>query len=346
MRDNRRDDLCYNPDKAHLWRLPPITESEKPPEIGNPSKRGIVIIPIFVTISDVVDVGDYYGNAACWARRSWLANSDAQDYGIDVIIYAENLLYDQLHPVLKANQLADENILYFDGSYMEGTFRDADGRWRTHGAKKGCHWGDTRFQDYEWVFQSDSDLFVMPGAERFNFFDRFFEKTPDGSIGVMELGQKLDSPPYPTPIEYRWCYDTYGKLTDEAVTDWKDRVEPLLPDEVISTIWSRDVWHPPVQGCLTAFPAREYMQKRSDCRHMQDIIKQSTNDEVTLSLWNCLGNPMHQIMDESISVATLSNRSDGDEFSNCLRWSKEKPHFLHYGSISVEKVWREGIGVL
>ena len=86
---HRDNIVCGDALKAHLHRLPDMRVHEVPPKIEMPSKAGLVIIPLFAGEPGYSGCEESGCISALWAGRSWLLNSDAMDYGIEVKFYMD-----------------------------------------------------------------------------------------------------------------------------------------------------------------------------------------------------------------------------------------------------------------
>ena len=194
-----RDNIfCGDPEKAHLHRLPNFEPNEVPPKIESPSKSGLVIIPLFAGQPKSDGSPGYSGAEFCglisalWARRSWLLNSDAINYGIDVKIYMEKHFRqsEAIMSILTQNRVGEENILWFDGSALEGAI-PVKGGYLSLWAKKCALYTDRQLQEYDWIFEADSDLFIVKhGDTCLPFFREFFKKSPSYNLMSFSLARK------------------------------------------------------------------------------------------------------------------------------------------------------------
>ena len=338
---------CPGSGKAHIWRLPDLEVHEVVPSLSNPSKRGIVIIPIFEG-RKVLDNHTYDAHSigGVWARRSWMANSDASDYGIDVKFYIEDRVLDYVLPVLRQNHVADNDIIVFDGTPYEGVHKDENG-WVSYIGKKISFMSDEVFKDYEWVFECDTDLFVMRGNRPLPFFKNFFEGSPSDMIGVLNI-HRINK----TPVDLDWCYDAYRNRTDEAVKAWKDRVGSLFGHEIVERYFNTDHYQKAAHGCLMAFPAKHFMANRhEDCLFIRKAARVLHHDEAVISLWHEMGNPLYNMKASSESEDTPFIHLSSNLATNSLEAfnklaGEDTPFLLHYGGVVFEKTWRQGIGAL
>lgn len=353
MRHTYRQE-CLISDKAHLWRLPNMNSSEIPLRLQRPSKRGLVLIPLFEARPYFDDVERYCVISACWARRSWIVNSDAYDFGVEVKFYVERKVKDQVEQVFGANGILESDIIWFDGDSLEGAL-PVQGGYATFGAKEGAIYSDTRFADYEWVFIVDSDLFVVTTCERhkpewrLKFFQTFFEICKEPIIGALWIGDKPDNPPYRVATENNWCRDGDGNTTPKSLDHWKDRIGKFVGEDILNIYLSPDHWYAEPQGGLTAYPSKHFQRhRRRDVDFLTQASYLSASSELPLSLWHAEGNPLFSVQRDQGIPVLMCDRSFSTETTRMLDiFSRNTiPFLLHYASTSIEQFWREGIGAL
>ena len=319
-----RDDIfCGDAEKAHLHRLPNFEAHEVPPKIGKPSKTGVVIIPLFAGQPNSDGSPGYSGAefsgcmSALWARRSWLLNSDAMDYSIDVKIYMEKHFRqsDAIMSILKQNRATEEDIIWFDGSALEGAI-PVKGGYLSAWAKKCVLWADKQLQGYEWIFEADSDLFIMKhGDTCLPFFYEFFKKRLSYNLMSFSIGTKPKDPPYRTAERLL----RVGLSSFEA---WKEDFENLLGQDMLDRYCNPDRWFMVPHNPLHVFPARHLMQERwTDCELLIKIARIMLSDEQTLSVWHSMGNDMYDLREVLDNCPMISNPNSGTVIDEIHRLS-------------------------
>lgn len=165
--------------KHHYTRLPEMPANVLPLPYADVSKEAIGVFLIFDRFDDVPSTGieDWVVKSACWARRSWLHNTDAVELGIPLKFYVQESIKDRVRPLLAEYGIGGKDIIYFDASdFYETRSLHFDGA----GAKQCAIYSDAQFADYEWVLQIDADMFMArpPGCEGvYPFFDFFINRT-------------------------------------------------------------------------------------------------------------------------------------------------------------------------
>ena len=337
---------CKSIDKAHLWRLPEI---QVPVDMSmSPSKRGLLVFTLFKSHHRDDTVRHHDGLSACWARKSWLENTDAADFGIEAKFYVEEAVRDQAEIVFSQNHISEDDVLYFDGEPFEGDPL-------TRCGKKCSLFSDKQFADYDWVFQVDTDLFAMRGRYPFPFFDRFFGHCTDPVIGSLFIGYHETGPPYPNISGKSWVRWMHGSDWDAEldnknhVTEWVNRVKSLGGEGVVKNFLDSDTMFPEPQGALQSFPAKFFHENAyDDCRWLERTGKLLQTDEATLCLWYLLGNRSYSIRDEldiPVISSDLNLGADELEAYKCFV-RREIPFLFHFSTTLFESVWRRRIDAI
>ena len=334
---------CLSNDKAHLWRLPNLHEPV--PRLENPSKQGLMIIPLFESMPLHDNVNHHDALAAVWARRSWMLFSDAQNFGIDVKFYVETRVRDQAERVFAQNCVRDEDIIFFDGTPFHGSPR-------TRVGQKMSMFVDKQFEDYDWVFQMDADLFAMAtstkqGRKTLPFFHRFFENVPSNELAVLYISESIGSLREETTWHTR--VSESGDMGDTQ--EWLRRAESLTSPDIVTPYRDDNQIDafPQPQGGLVAFPSKHFMLHRpSDCTWLAHAGKLLQTDEAALSLWAAKGQPLYDIQKEGeIPVIMFSPSMDAGQFAEYKNLTESgHPFILHHASNFLEVLWREGIDAL
>ena len=335
---------CNDGNKSHLHRLPNIEPHEIPPRVDNPSKVGLVLIPLFnryVKRKDSFFV-HHGGLSAVWARRSWLVNSDALDHGIDVKLYIENRLQEnkEAMSILEQNHIIEDNILWFDGSKVEGAVRGKppnENDFISRTAKKLMLVVDRRLCEYDWVFQLDSDVFVIKnGSSNLSFFSDFFKNAPTDQIASGFMSSH-----YSTVKHILRVRDGYG------LEEWKSDFESLLGSDMLDRFTNPARSFSMPHNMFIAFPAKHFMNKRwDDCEKLVEIARIMICDESALGVWHALGNEIYDIRDlDNCPIVRLMKPNSHHDIQRMNDLSElGVPHLLHYGGNEIEQYWRRGIG--
>ena len=330
------------PHKLHLSNLPPIRENQIPQEPNKLSQKGLVLIPIFQgTPGD--HVTHHVAQSACWARRSWMLYSDAADYGIEIKLYVENKVKDDALPILEANHIPDDAIIFFDGDHMEGVLKYDTG-YSTFGGKKCTSYGDYRFQEYDWIFDIDSDIFVFSYGDTLPFFRRFFESTPPDALGAYWWSKVYD------PVELHWCRGADGITTNESVEAWKKRFEALAGRFMLEKYCDPNQSFVSCHGGLTSFPAKRMMTDRKDlCEFLVESARTLVSSEATLSLWHAMGNPIFDM--QSLCYHVVYYRGFTADLLKNYRYRLEDarngiPFLFHYSHSDIDFDFREAVGIM
>ena len=153
--------------KGHLINLPDFIAET--PTIENKSKM-LGLFPLFV-FYESPELVEGYIKGACWARHTWYANTDAVECGVQIKFYVQEEHADQINSVLIKNRVdIDNDVIMFKGEGLE--------------SKLMAIYGDPRFNDVDWLFQIDCDLFAF--GEQIDFFNAFQSNESEG-IGVIDL---------------------------------------------------------------------------------------------------------------------------------------------------------------
>lgn len=322
------------PNKIHLSKLPDLTEDHIPPRPNSVSKRGLVLLPLF-TNPDVIT--SHAAISACWAHRSWLLYSDAIDYGIEIKFYIDERVRESAMPILERNFISENDIIFHDNA------RQFDVPYQTTGIEKAASYTDDRFAEYDWIFDVDTDIFVMsPNREKLPFFRCFFEICDTEKIGV-----SWRSSEYLTPLDLHWS----GGIPEEEVKDWKLRFLELAGEKLVGIYFDSQQAIIVPNGGIVAIPAKEFQRHR---RHDLEFIMRASRDlrdlEAGLSVWDALiskvwGDSLFDIF-PAIKTTNFDNDADIGSLEHFLNTHSEgNPFLLHYSKSRVAYYWYQGIGV-
>ena len=330
--------------KSHLANLPDLTQSQIPPRPEKVSKRGLVLIPIFNGESLIDNVSHHVAMSAVWARRTWMLHTDANDYGIEIKFYIEECVRDRALPILERNFVEEKDIIYFDGSQMEGALPSGDG-YATFGAKKTTIYTNDRFRDYDWIFDVDSDIFAVSWDDKkLWFFEKFFENCRENILGTFFASKPDGGPPYATAVDLGWCRGANGSTTDASIADWKRRFETIADREMLDRFMNPHEYTTTYHGGLTAFPAKYFMRERREaCEFLVNTARVMAGTEATLAIWRAKGNAIFD-MSEFIPMVLLHSDFDIDALMEFKSLYKLKGRLLfHYSHPGVDLFWREGL---
>ena len=266
--------------KCHLIRLPNL--SEPSPKVENTSKRLLVLFPLFSARRGVDYVKESGAIGAVWARDSWLRNTDAIEYGIEMKFYVEDKVSDRAIPILQSNFVDMEDVLLFN----------AEGFGDTHFSKKIVAFTDLRFREYDWILVMDIDIFaVSETGAKVPFFHAFFEGCIEGQIGnccslVRENGVPINWTSYFSPPETPF---------DEAQARWRAVAETLVDKALIANFWDEEVTSMITGGGMHVYPAKTLMQNSDNLEWFIRVAQTIGDDEPVIALWHARGNPVWNV---------------------------------------------------
>lgn len=367
---------CVNPDKAHLWRLPDMEYA--PPRVESPSKRAIVLIPLFESKPWHDGIVHHNGIGAIWARQSWLRFTDALDLGIEIKFYVEQKMLSEAAQIFRDNYVDDRDILIFDGTPFDERAWLCDNLGSFTGEAKKCSmFTNPDLADYEWVFMVDSDVFVVSSKENnLYFFRQFFDTMPrDGLVSLVTTSNEYwhDNPPHQTAITDGWCRTASHTRSDAGNEAFESKCADFFGDEMVDVhhcivhpksvrtwhddrvkltdlYFKTDYWYLNCQNGLMAFPAKEFMSNRwEDCQWLTDASHILLSDEFVFSVWHSRGKHLYEMRHhtdiESVMLTIFSGSgADIERYRSFIH--DGTPFLFHYGSPLIEKTWREGIGAL
>lgn len=324
-----------HPSKSHLAKLPDLTDDQIP-RPSSISKKGIVLLPLFKN----PDVIAYHAAvSACWAHRSWLLYSDAIDYGIEVKFYVDERVRDSAMPILERNFIHDNDIIFHDNA------RQFDVPYATTAIQKAASYTDDRFSDYDWIFDIDTDIFVMsPNREKLPFFRCFFEICDTDKIGVSWIATK-----YITPSNIYWV----GGITEAEAHDWKSRFLQLAGEKIVDIYFDPQEPIVTLNGGVVAVPTRHFQQYRwCDLEFIIKAARDLRDLEAGLSVWDALcsenshGDSFFEIFPGINSINLYSDKDIGEVERFLNLYGEKEPFLLHYATSFITQAWYQGIGIL
>lgn len=312
-----------NPDKAFCWGLP-----DAPPlQYQGNAKSAILLFWLFGTDGHHSAPLNYFIKSACWARHTWLRNTDLMDHNIPIKLYVEDYVMDECYSTLLRHGVSGSDCLVFNAKDLEQSDRT-----RSHCGKKIAYVLDDQLSDYDWVVMSDADLFWGRGMKysgRFPFFEKLFVREPE--IGMVTSWPRGESC-------YQWCDNVYTHPDLETrrlhwLNDVRRFTSPGFAEDLDSKIQVS------LGGALHAFPFHEFTVNRSEqCLWLYDFVKTIRNDEAVFSIYQALGNQiwgMHQEFDMPYFYGEFAER-----------YHQEGVFLTHANRQHDEYFFRKSIGAL
>ena len=319
------NDVSNNPDKSWLFHLPDQTD----PINDYDTREGemILLFLIFQPQPSYVNNSEYFVKSACHARRSWIMNSDVEDFGVPCRFYVEASEKDVLLPIFEQNQInTDRDIIYFScpDSSPDANMRDAH-------RKKMSFITDPRFEDYKWTLVCDADLFLSRGAnwngEKLPVFERLM--TREQTYGVTFAGTA-------TPHD-EWANKLFSLGdTEENRRLWLNTLERLVPPEHFNKITEDPNSLPLLHAGLHLFPSQYFMRsKKADCAWLFDATQHFDSDELVLSIYSAMGEEIWTFRKEFQIPCVFTDHADAFQHNGL--------YLSHPRKQSEEYYWRKSI---
>ena len=271
------NDFGSNPGKSWLYRLPDLATPT--PDYETREAGMIVIFLIFQPRSYWSSNAEYIVKSACHARRTWIMNSDAADFGVPCRFYVEESEKDVLLPIFEQNNInIDRDIIYFncpDDSAPPCNKRDLH-------RKKMSFIKDPRFEDYKWTLISDSDLFISRGANWNGEKLPIFEKLMSHKLnyGILRYG-----PGSQDSVE-KWMNRVDVGSLEQNREAWLDIIESLVPPEHFKKIKENPINLIGPACSLHVFPSQHFMkEKKADCEWLYNAALHLDSDETVLAIY-------------------------------------------------------------
>ena len=271
------NDFGSNVAKSWLYRLP--DQIAPIPSYETREDGMIVIFLIFQPRPGLPFNNEYIVKSACHARRTWIINSDAVDFGVPCKFYVEESEKDALLPIFEQNSIdTDRDVIYFrcpDDSAPPCNKRD-------HHRKKMSFIKDSRFEDYKWMLISDSDLFISRGSDwngqKLPIFEKLTDHKPN--YGILRI-----APGSQDSVEKWMNRVDVGdfEINREA---WFGIIESLVTPEHLKKIKDNPVDLISSAASLHAFPSRHFMkEKKADCEWLYNAAQQLDSDETVMAIY-------------------------------------------------------------
>ena len=127
---------------------------------------------------------------------------------------------------------------------------------------------------------------VSPNGQKLPFFRSFFDHCNPDMIGVSWTKED-----YVTPSEY-WCEG----FSDDQLTRWKERAKQLTSKEIVEKYFDKKELMLSCNGGIVAIPTKYFMaHRRWDIKFIVTASQHFADQELGLSLYNSLGNPLFEI---------------------------------------------------
>ena len=310
-------------------RLPNLLEPG--PRPANPTRRCIVLITLFE--GSKAKYIELFFRTAMWARHSWLVNSDALDFDVEVKLYIEDVLEEKLRPLCEKNHIDwNRDVVTFHAEPAPGI------EWGDLG-KQMCAYFDPQLAAYERIVVTDADAMIMrpPKVKNMPFFERLFDLPAEykNEIGYIKA-DKLNDNKYFMKVLEKSCA---VELTIEeifhrlSITYIAEKI-----DEMSNSITT-------VSGWLWTYPARYFHQNRPEFVEWMALASRLIfNDQILSYFWRThFGFPCFSI--ENILSLDIGFRGS---LSNL---NAENPFFFHRYTayigtdIKLEETWRDYMGV-
>ena len=321
--------------KRHLRNLPDLEPNQVMDGTVREPGKYLMLLPMFEGQRDKAYIADHVALSAIWARYSWLRYSDALEYNVEIKFYVEERVKDQAIPVLDRNFVDPSDVIFFNADKLEGVWPHVGGGWITGGMKKAASYNDYRFKNYEWVFDMDSDIFVLSqNREKLPFFRTFFERCVADTIGV--CWPNFRSAPIATPRTEGWL----------RIPDWRERLERLSSPEIVDLFFDENRNFLICNGGIVAMPARYMMNDRREvCEFLTTACRELLDVEAAMSLYAALGNPLFDVFqDQPICLLHTDKGIEGlREFQELQE--KGEPFLLHYSTSWLDYFFQKGIGI-
>lgn len=347
---------CGDPKKLHLWRLPDIPAEKFPESYEEHNTDILVIIPIFTWQQQTNNLEHHIVRSGCWARRSWINHTDAVERGIKIAFYVGDKAKETAFPILEANGINTETQVCL---FAEDPF-DTDPLAMHLGKKLAC-FNDSRFTQYKWLLQADTDLFIASKLmaansthrERLNFFEYLDKRNLQPSAvwtAPLNPAYYVDIPhtkkSFPNIETHHWWYRFSETLSDpEKVSEWMKRARTLVDPTLADTYQDATVFNPTCHGGIYAFPMRAYHETeegRRDCRWLLRAGQVLQDDEAVFSLWMMMGKALGSLCHE-MNVPFFTSL---DDFMRGRDQPGTRHYFSHIDSLAFEWWWREDIDAM
>lgn len=272
-----------------------------------------------------------YFRLAMWARHSWLTHTDAMDYGVDVKLYIDSTLEEQLRPYCEKNFIDwDTDVQLFKA---EPTIQ--------HG-KKMYPYVDPELKKYQQVIVVDADCAVLKhvDAPKLPFFEKLSKANPR-NIGYFHTTRTPATPEKIGAYLEKLRKRSIPEMTLENICMQLDvySLLTLFTLDAIETMYN-------VYGWFFIYPAMHYHENKTEfVDWMQRAYKLLGSDEAASGLWSHKFEPPYSVT-ETLDIQK-TNRIHFDENMNDIEQA-----YIHHGYMEMfnenpkkEAIWRHLMGV-
>ena len=325
--------------KAHLGRLPNLTAET--PRVENPSKRLLMLFPLFKSGARDTYITDGGVIGGIWARHTWLKHTDALNYGIEVKFYIDEKVKDIALPIFEVNGIDTDDLLFFDSDPIEREDLGAN----HPPSKKLVAFADDRFKDYDWIIIIDCDIFVMSfTGVPVPFFEKFFNGCIEGQIGnmcAMAMGEGV-------PINWVAKLMDYNNPWEALQQNWRSEAGRIISKEDVEVFWNPNKHSMICGGAIHAYPAKAMMQSPENAEWFINAARVMQDDEAVIALWWAKGEPVWDMRERlkfnEVMIGPTIVGQDYEDFKAFV--DSDIPFIFHYSVNPVDLEFRRGIGGL
>lgn len=337
MRDPR---FKGNPDKCFFINLPNLNGGMVPLDYPGKSKQAIVLFSLFLADPETSNSPfEYYIKTACWARKSWLAYSDAIELDIPIKFYVEDIMRDRALAIFEENGIDESEIIFANIDDMN----PPAGK-HPKLAKIMASIKDERIQEYEWVLINDADVFMCKGLKegppRFPFFRKLTKYKQEATFPLVSLRNlsvnhlkkgRLDS------YFSRSITDHYS--IEQKRELWLEDLARLTSSDFIKRFeLGIDFQFP--HASLRMVPLRHFVKNRTDeLNWIYEATRLIRNEEAAFGIYTAFFNrPLNAFSkDFDIQYELVNQRH---------QYRTQNIYFSHPTRQENEYYWRKSIGSL
>ena len=271
------EDISKN--KGHLQRLGdcPYKHVHK-----NYSQRAILLI----AISNVQAAKQWVVRAAAWARHSFFRNTDASEQGVQIGLYIQDAILNDIQDILEKNHIISEDVFPVKFEDNKSAF-----------PLKHYPFCDERFLNYDYVMVADADYFACSNNETkdtyFADLMKFMDTLPiHPVIGVhkgrlTEPEQKVEFGIEPRALHHAVKFEKIEAFKHQLI-------HTGIPSAFVERCLDPSQWVPRVSGGFYIFSMKKSTQAdRTSIKNIADIAK---CDESTAIFWYGMGKPLVNVV--------------------------------------------------
>ena len=336
-----------------FWTLPDIMSEALSVPADKESTDLIVLIPLFKTRfpdMPIEEIRRTHARAAMWARSSWMRNSDACQYNVSVKLYIEDVLIDELRPMLEHNFIdCDNDVIVFKQG--EHGIPKLETDWFGLSKEMACFF-DERLTKYKRIVRANADMWVMsPGshtkAEIFKPLLKarcaedtnkiMFSKVMRGTKGFKHdnarvLHREHDAWHSCTGFS-KPSYEYFEVLIEElGLADYLD----MPASSVVRCC-----------GAIEVYPIRHFHEHHQEALDwFKRVAPLLGSIDTVMRIWVTLyGNPV-TAWDDLVEVPQISGNNPSNLYRDLMRFDKERtPYLLHdYRVSKIAKLFQKHLG--